>query len=72
MTNKSPIEFYIDFSSPYAYLASHRINAIGAKHGRAVVWKPILLGAVFKITGAKPLVDAPMKAATGAPGLPPA
>ena len=61
MSNKSPIEFYIDFSSPYAYLASHRINAIGQKHGRAVAWKPILLGAVFKITGAKPLVDAPMK-----------
>jgi 2-hydroxychromene-2-carboxylate isomerase len=61
MTNKSSIEFYIDFSSPYAYLASRRINAIGEKHGRAVAWKPILLGAVFKITGAKPLVDAPMK-----------
>ena len=61
MADKSPIEFYIDFSSPYAYLASRRINAIGEKHGRAVAWKPILLGAVFKITGAKPLVDAPMK-----------
>lgn len=57
----SPIEFFLDFSSPYAYLASHRINAIAGKHGRSVAWKPILLGAVFKVTGAKPLVDSPLK-----------
>lgn len=56
-----PIEFFFDFSSPYGYLASRRIDAIGAEHGRAVVWKPILLGAVFKLTGQAPLVGIPMK-----------
>ncbi len=55
------LEFFFDFSSPYAYLAAHRISAIAVKHGRAVAWKPILLGAVFKVTGAKPLVDHPLK-----------
>ena len=48
----APIEFYFDFSSPYGYLASTRIDAIAARHGRAVNWHPILLGAVFKVTGA--------------------
>ena len=56
-----PIEFFFDFSSPYGYLASCVIDGIGAKHSREVVWKPILLGAVFKVTGSQPLVQVPMK-----------
>lgn len=52
-----PIEFYFDFSSPYAYLASEQIEAIAARHGRELKWKPILLGAVFKSTGGAPLTD---------------
>jgi 2-hydroxychromene-2-carboxylate isomerase len=57
----APIDFYFDFSSPYGYLASTQIEALAAKHGRAVTWHPFLLGAVFKLTGAKPLTDMPMK-----------
>ena len=56
-----PIEFFFDFSSPYGYLASRKIDELGAKYGRDVVWKPILLGAVFKLTGGQPLVSIPMK-----------
>jgi len=56
-----PIEFFFDFSSPYGYLASRKIDALGAKHGRDVIWKPVLLGAVFKLTGMAPLVGIPMK-----------
>ena len=56
-----PIEFYFDFSSPYGYLAAQRIDEIGARHGREVHWKPFLLGATFKETGLKPLVEIPMK-----------
>jgi 2-hydroxychromene-2-carboxylate isomerase len=55
------IDFYFDFSSPYGYLASQKIEALAAKHGRTVVWHPILLGAIFKITGMKPLPELPMK-----------
>lgn len=57
----APIDFYFDFSSPYGYLASTRIDAIGAKYGRSVDWHPVLLGAVFKITGAVPLPSLPLK-----------
>jgi len=55
------IEFYFDFSSPYGYLASTRIEDIAARHGRIVNWHPVLLGAVFRITGGAPLVSVPLK-----------
>lgn len=57
----SPIEFYFDFSSPYGYLAAEVIDALADKHGRAVIWHPILLGAAFKAMGAVPLPSVPMK-----------
>ena len=56
-----PIDFYFDYSSPYGYFAAMKIDELAAKHGRAVNWKPILLGAVFKITGAQPLPTLPLK-----------
>jgi 2-hydroxychromene-2-carboxylate isomerase len=56
-----PIEFFFDFSSPYGYLASRKIDELAARFGRQVVWKPILLGAVFKLTGGAPQVAIPMK-----------
>jgi 2-hydroxychromene-2-carboxylate isomerase len=57
----APIDFYFEFASPYGYLASTQIDAIGARHGRAVAWHPIMLGAAFKETGAKPLTQTPLK-----------
>ena len=58
---KAPIEFYFDFSSPYGYLASHKIDALAAKHGRSVDWRPMLLGFAFKQTGMAPLTMIPLK-----------
>jgi len=51
-----PIHFYFDLASPYAYLASHRVDAIAARHGRTIDWRVFLVGAAFQTTGAKPLV----------------
>ena len=45
----------------YGYLAAQRIDEIGAENGRDVDWRPFLLGAVFKTTGAQPLLDIPLK-----------
>ncbi|MBF0393178.1 MAG: 2-hydroxychromene-2-carboxylate isomerase [Alphaproteobacteria bacterium] len=56
-----PIEFWFDFSSPYAYFASFRIDEIAARHGRAVDWRPFLLGVVFKTTGQGPLTHSTMR-----------
>jgi 2-hydroxychromene-2-carboxylate isomerase len=58
---KAPIDFYFDFSSPYGYLASRKIEALAGKHGRTVKWRPMLLGAAFKATGAAPLPSIPLK-----------
>jgi 2-hydroxychromene-2-carboxylate isomerase len=56
-----PIRFYFDFSSPYGYIASRKIDAIAARHGREALWRPFLLGAAFKITGGSAPVAFPMK-----------
>jgi len=55
------IDFYFDFSSPYGYIASHKIDGLAAKHGREAVWRPYLLGAVMKVTGQQPLPSIPLK-----------
>ena len=57
----APIEFYFDFSSPYGYLAARRIEEVVAPYRREILWKPFLLGALFKITGAKPALEIPLK-----------
>jgi 2-hydroxychromene-2-carboxylate isomerase len=57
----APIDFYFDFSSPYGYLAAQKIEALAAKHGRAVDWHPVLLGVVFRQTGTSPLTEVPLK-----------
>jgi 2-hydroxychromene-2-carboxylate isomerase len=57
----NPVEFYFDFSSPYGYFGATRISPLAAKYGRSVVWRPFLLGAVFKVTGSGPLPSLPLK-----------
>jgi 2-hydroxychromene-2-carboxylate isomerase len=56
-----PIEFWFDFTSPYSYLMSEKIDDLAAKFGRKVKWKPVLLGAIFKVTGSQPLTTVPLK-----------
>lgn len=58
---QAPIDFYFDFSSPYGYLAAHRVEALGAETGREILWHPILLGVAFKATGQSPLVSQPLR-----------
>jgi 2-hydroxychromene-2-carboxylate isomerase len=55
------IEFWFDFSSPYAYLASVQIEAVAARHARAVRWRPFLLGPAMKATGMQPLTHTPLR-----------
>jgi 2-hydroxychromene-2-carboxylate isomerase len=57
-----PIEFYFDFISPYGYLGATQVEALAARHGRSVDWKPVLLGiTVLKVMGLKPLPETPLK-----------
>lgn len=57
----APIEFYFDFSSPYGYLASCKIDELTANYGRETIWRPILLGVIFRLTGSQPLPSIPIK-----------
>lgn len=61
MTSAAPIEFWFDFASPYAYFAALEIDDLAARHGRTVAWRPFMLGAAFKITGAQGLSRTPLK-----------
>ena len=45
------IEFWFDFGSNYSYLSVMRIEQEAARHGPGVIWKPFLLGAVFRALG---------------------
>jgi 2-hydroxychromene-2-carboxylate isomerase len=45
------LEFYFDFSSPFAYLGSTQAEALAARTGATLVLRPMLLGAVFKEIG---------------------
>jgi len=57
----NPIEFFFDFSSPYGYFASTQIEALAAKHGRDVQWRPFLMGAALKLMNLPPNVEIPLK-----------
>lgn len=51
-TKKAPIEFWLDFSSPYTYVAALVIEEIAARYEREVKWQPFLLGVVMKMNEA--------------------
>ncbi len=48
------IEFYYDFGSPNVYFVDKVLPGIAARHGAKVVYRPMLLGGVFKATNNQP------------------
>lgn len=60
-TVAAPIDFWFDFSSPYGYFMSEKIDALAARHGRSVRWRPFLLGVVYKQIGSRPITEVPLK-----------
>jgi len=55
------LDFYFDFSSPFAYLASTQVQSVAARSGAALVYKPFLLGGLFQAVGTPqvPLFEMP-------------
>jgi 2-hydroxychromene-2-carboxylate isomerase len=51
MSSRKQVEFYFDFGSPTSYLAYTQLPKIAKASGAEVVWRPMLLGGVFKETG---------------------
>ena len=42
------LDFWFDFSSPFAYLAATQVESVAARTGATLHWHPILLGALFR------------------------
>lgn len=55
------VEFFFDFGSPASYLAYTQLPIIAADCGARIVWRPMLLGGVFKATGNTSPVAVPAK-----------
>jgi 2-hydroxychromene-2-carboxylate isomerase len=55
------LEFFFDFGSPTSYLAWTQLPKLAADCGAQLVWKPMLLGGVFKATGNASPVTVPAK-----------
>lgn len=54
MTIEAPmptLEFWFEFGSNYSYLSVMRIEAAAARQGVRVLWKPFLLGPIFRALG---------------------
>jgi 2-hydroxychromene-2-carboxylate isomerase len=43
--------FSFDFASPFAYLAATQVEGLAARTGATLVWRPILLGGLFRDLG---------------------
>ncbi|HEX5842700.1 MAG TPA: 2-hydroxychromene-2-carboxylate isomerase [Pseudomonas sp.] len=57
------VEFFFDFGSPASYLAWTQLPRISNAAGAQIVWRPMLLGGVFKATGNQSPVMIPSKGA---------
>ncbi|MCU0658370.1 MAG: 2-hydroxychromene-2-carboxylate isomerase [Polyangiaceae bacterium] len=51
------LDIYWDFSSPFAYLGSTQAEALAARTGATLRWRPMLLGGLFRAIGQ---VDTPI------------
>ena len=56
------LEFFFDLSSPYSYLAATQVGSIADRTSAEVVWKPMVLGALFKAVGNEMPARVPHKA----------
>jgi 2-hydroxychromene-2-carboxylate isomerase len=45
------LEFYFDYSSPFAYLGATQVESLAARHGAVLTYRPFLLGGLFRAIG---------------------
>src|SRR5579864_7945693 len=55
------VDFLFDYGSPFSYLASLQIEGLARTNNAAIVYTPILLGAVLKATGNASPMTVPAK-----------
>jgi 2-hydroxychromene-2-carboxylate isomerase len=59
--NDKTVEFFFDFGSPTTYLAHTQLPRIAGEAGARLLYRPMLLGGVFKATGNASPVTVPAK-----------
>ena len=57
------IEFFFDYGSPASYLAYTQMPGLAQRTGATIVYRPMLLGGVFKATGNQSPINIPAKGA---------
>jgi len=57
------IEFFFDYGSPASYLAYTQMPRVAQRTGAEIVYRPFLLGGVFKATGNRSPIEIPPKGA---------
>jgi len=57
------VEFYFDYGSPTTYLAYTQLTNLAERTGAKIVWKPALLGGIFKESGNQSPATNPAKSA---------
>jgi len=60
------LDFWFDYSCPYAYLGFTQVEALAARTGAALVYRPMLLGGVFAANGTPQKLFATLSAAKAA------
>src|SRR5262245_57137505 len=61
MSQGTPIRFFFDLLSPYAYVAWTQIHRLAAKRERSVSIEPVLLAAILNALGQKGPAEIPPK-----------
>ena len=59
MTTK--LEFFFDYGSPWSYIANARVPVVASRAQAQLVYRPMLLGGVFKATGNRSPADNPVE-----------
>ena len=58
----SRMEFFFDYGSPFSHLADTQLGGLAARTGAEIIYRPFLLGGVFKETGnASPITIEPKR-----------
>jgi 2-hydroxychromene-2-carboxylate isomerase len=50
-TTRPRLEFWHELASTYSYLSAMRIEALAGSAGVEIIWKPLLLGPIFRAQG---------------------
>jgi len=55
------VEFFFDYGSPWSYIANSRLPAVAERTESVIVYRPMLLGGVFKATGNRSPAENPVE-----------